>query len=657
MKKEGLRRTINLSSRQILAWVLPFLAAAALYTWTVRLPFFSDDVLHFRYATQVQTLNIWTKPDITGIYYRPIVNFILHVGLVYGGVPLSAPIWHMVILWNHLLNLALVGALARALRLKTGAQVVAMLVFALFPFNAQAVVWVLAWFHPLVTTAVLAFCVAGLRFLNRQDAKFAKKRKRKEIGWIAAAWVVGGIAPFIHENGVLAVPLLGWLVLCRYGVRETRVRWKQLILVMLPPLLCTLLYFWLRRVLFNPVGEQAALGTYLFENMAVFAQGISFPLQFLAARLPFDGVTQAWLGFAAFVGIVCVVMVRTTHVSSLQRTVLAGLGWWVLASLPAALALTPIYVQLSERLLYVAAPGVALVYGALLGSDRARHALTLRVVRVVTVLGIVVLSLGFIVGQNRLFEALGNGYREMSDLLREAEDVPTLLVNMPQQVDATSYTLPLTREHAFMLHEYLPLRDFVWLNTGREFSQLGAVVYPDILDTWEGYAPYFYSSGNLSVAQSDRVILFSLIGGQYRARLAGARVDEIEGMVADFGSVRLLSVTFAREGDFVRVELRWRRESDAEIPYVVFAHLLCQQELISQSDGAPVGNLYEFAAWQVGESWIDYRYLDLREGGTPDDCLALRVGLYRRDDGTRALATDATGNVMGEWVIVPVDSR
>src|SRR5689334_6395940 len=110
---------MNVKSNWVGAWrtmplhifvrLLPFLLAAVLYTWTVRLPFFSDDVLHFRYATQVQTLDIWTKPDITGIYYRPVVNFILHVSLTYLGIPLSAPIWHAVILWNQLLNIALVG--------------------------------------------------------------------------------------------------------------------------------------------------------------------------------------------------------------------------------------------------------------------------------------------------------------------------------------------------------------------------------------------------------------------------------------------------------------------------------------------------------------------------------------------------------------------
>jgi hypothetical protein len=629
----------------ILMRLLPFLLAAVLYTWTVRLPFFSDDVLHFRYATQVQTLDIWTKPDITGIYYRPVVNFILHVGLVYGGVPLSPSIWHTVILWNHLLNIALVGALARELRLSVGGQVVAMLIFAAFPFSAQAVVWVLAWFHPLAATAVLGFVVTGLRFLNHRDTENAEKIQRV---WLVAAWLIGGIAPFIHENGVLAVPLAGWLVLCLYGMRGTLTRWKQLTLLMIPPLLCALLYFVLRQVLFPPAPSSTPLGTYLVENLAAFAQGISFPFQFLAALLPFgDGVTKAWIGFSAFVFISIHLIFSAFSASRWFNRILAGAGWWMLASLPAVLVLTPIYVELSERLLYITAAGVALVYGAMLSSQKT-------VIKIALTLIILALSIGFIAENNRLFAALGNGYRQMSDLLRDADDVPTLLVNMPQQVDSTSYIMPLTREHAFMLHEYLALRDFVWLNTGREFSQLGAIVYPDILDIWQGYDAHFYTDGDLTVAQSERVILFRLIDGQYSAQLVGERVDASSDVVADFLNVRLVNVNFAREGNQVRVGLQWQRLDDSPIPYVVFAHLLCGETIITQSDGAPVAGLYDFSTWQVGETWMDYRYMALNDA--PQDCLALRVGLYRRDDGTRAEATDATGNVLGEWVIIPIEN-
>jgi hypothetical protein len=648
--------TLKLTQRtkplHIFTRLLPFLLAAFLYTWTVRLPFFSDDVLHFRYATQVQTLDIWTKPDITGIYYRPVVNFILHVSLNYAGVPLSAPIWHTVILWNHLLNIALVGALAHALRLKFSGQVIAMLIFAAFPFNAQAVVWVLAWFHPLAATAVLGFCVMGLKFFNHRGTKGT---------WLIAAWLIGGIAPFIHENGVLAVPLMGWLVLCLYGVRGTFSRWKKLALVMTPPLLFALLYFVLRQVLFPPAPASTPLGTYLVENLAAFAQGISFPLQFLAALLPFgDGVTKAWIGFIAFI-FLCILLYFSAVSVVLNTTswrfnrILAGAGWWALASLPAALALTPIYVELSERLLYITAAGVALVYGAMLGNGkRAQYIAPLQVIRGITLITILALSVGFIAENNRLFAALGSGYREMSALLRDADDVPTLLVNMPQQVDSNSYIMPLTREHAFMLHDYLALRDFVWLNTGREFSELGAIVYPDILDTWDGYSPHFYTDGDLTIAQSNRVILFRLIDGQYTAQLVGERTTSSNDVVADFSNVRLASVSFAQEGNQMRVGLRWQRLDAAPLFYVIFAHLLCGEAIISQSDGAPVANLYDFSTWQVNETWMDYRYMDVND--TPADCLALRVGLYRRDDGTRATATDSSGNIIGEWVIIPFES-
>ncbi|NWF68081.1 MAG: hypothetical protein HXY40_03260 [Chloroflexi bacterium] len=615
--------------------LLPFLLAAALYSWALRLPFFSDDVLHFRYATQVQTLDIWTKADITGIYYRPVVNFILHAALTCGGVPLQASFWHLLMVWNHLINIALVGALARALRLPAGGQIAAMLVFALYPFSAQAVVWVLAWFHPLATTAALAFCALALHVVRRRDARAA----------LSAAWLCAGIAPFIHENGVLAVPLLGVLALCRYGARGMLRRWRRLLLICLPPLLCALLYLGLRQAFFAPAPGQAPLGTSLLENLAVFAQGLSFPLQFAAARLPFGAQTNAWLGFVLWI-MVCVFFVVWR--SRVLRPLLASLGWWALASLPAALALTPIYVQLSERLLYIAAPGVALCYGAL-WSIKTRPAL--RALKWAALAAILGLSLLFVREQNALYAALGAGYQQMRALL--TDERPTLLVNMPQQMDAAGYALPLTRVHAFMLHDYLALRDFVWLNTEREFAQIGALVRPDLAQRVPGYALVYYGDDGLRIADSARVILFEFVDGAFAARLVGERAQASDAAIADFGGgVRLEAAAFTRAGATLQAALRWRRLENLPFPYVAFVHLLCGETLIAQADGAPIGNLYDFAAWQPGETWLDYRQMTV--GAAPDECLRLRVGLYDRADNTRAPAADASANAIGEWVLVPV---
>src|SRR5690606_30390152 len=123
--------------------------------------------------------------------------------------------------WNHLLNVALVGALARVIGLRKNGIWTAQLLFAAYPFSPQAVVWVLAWFHPLILSALLLSALGGLYWLRRP----------RTIGWLCLAWGAGLLAPFIHENGVLAAPLTFWLLICTSNLKHP---WRRLALLLLP---------------------------------------------------------------------------------------------------------------------------------------------------------------------------------------------------------------------------------------------------------------------------------------------------------------------------------------------------------------------------------------------------------------------------------------
>src|SRR5690606_28294399 len=90
------------------------------------------------------------------------------------------------------------GVLAKQLRTNPFVQFMTMLLFAVFPFHYQVVVWVLAWFHSLVLLMILLTCAATLRYIQNP----------KEVGMLALAIFAGVLAPFIHENGLFATAIL-----------------------------------------------------------------------------------------------------------------------------------------------------------------------------------------------------------------------------------------------------------------------------------------------------------------------------------------------------------------------------------------------------------------------------------------------------------------
>lgn len=646
-------------TRSRLFVVVPLLITAWLYLPAVRLPFFSDDVLHFYYAANTSPIDIWTRPDVTQLYYRPLINYLLHLALVPLHGLLSAPYWHFVVVANHLINVALVGALARILRLGHSGQIVAMTLFGVFPFSVQAVVWILAWFHPFVTFCLLVAVIAGVRWM---------KSGRRH--WWIAACAAGLAAPFTHENGLLTAALFVMVAGMVFGMRGLLVRWRRGLAVLLPLTGFILLYFGIRTRVSPPSWSLPDLGEFLLPNLAIFAQGISYPMQAITARLAAAPLVEAGIG-VLLLAILCLSWWVRGGVA--VRAALTGLLWWAGASLPAAVGLPSGYLTLSERLLYVVAPGVALFFG---GLAQVVHPVRRGIAAGVIV--VIVMGSGLLIRDyQHLYAVMGSGYRAIIEATKDDQKA-VLLVNAPLQIDSERYVFPYTRVHAFMLHEYVNLDHFFWLNTGQMTERFFGVEFPPAASTWPGYATHFFGSvvseGDLhaQIRAAERVVLFILAGTpsdpsakQVNAHVVGDRANSAiransrTAFVVDFDhTVRLEAVTFERVDEHtLRAGLWWVKLNDTPLPHIAFVHLICGDQIVDQVDAAPLGGLYGFAAWSPDESWIDYRDLHT---STPledeaDTCLHLRVGLYERETGIRAAVSDVQGHAMPvEWVTLPV---
>lgn len=603
--------------------LIPLLLAAWLYLPSVRLPFFWDDVIHLRYVSEVSSREILTDPARVG-YYRPVVNLILQLPFALDAHPFPL-VWHLLVVWNHLLNVALVGALCRHARLGQGTTVVAMLIFAAFPFSFQAVIWVLAWFHPLATSLILLACLAGVRYVRRP-------RRR---GMLLLAWLAGGAAPFVHENGVLAAPLT--LLVITFARADFKPSLRRSLQLLLPMLAAAGVYcLILLGLAVLGAGERAAWADRGF-NAAYFAQGLTFPVQFVVGRFS-ERAGAVWLGAAVF-ALGAALLARREG----GRWIAFGLAWFLLASLPAALLLRQDYTTNAPRLLYLGAVGAAIGYGLIFRPDpRSRQKTGL----ILGLLALVLLfSIRFVRERMGLHLALAAGYADLRE--SAAGEGSTLVVNAPLWVDTEDHTFPLGKMGAIFLTNYFGLDDFLWANTGRDDLTLETVYFYPSLALWEGHVSglkgiYMIDWGTMQgyIRPHDRVIVFGIEEDRFTARLVGRRGIFWRNLQADFNNgIRLEGVSLSRSPHGqVTLHLNWTRLADRFIPQVMFLHLLCDGQIIDQFDGSPLANLYTFGVWEVGEAWEDLHLLET--GDAPPACLHLRIGLYDPRTGERSRLPD-----------------
>jgi hypothetical protein len=610
--------------------LIPLLLTAGLYTHGVRLPFFSDDIPTQRYLTQASFEDIWLRMDMNGTYYRPFAN------LFYKYVPLDAPLWHMLMLWTQMFNVALSGALVKSLRLPVRVQFASMLIVAVFPFSAQAVLWVGAGFHLLLTLLVLLAMIGVLRGLNHPP-------------WAVVGSVAGFLAPFAHESGILTVLLCLIMVWGVYGWGMLK-HWRTLLPISVFIALGAVVY-WLLRA--NAL-ESSVLGfdtTRLIPNVAFFSQGFSLPLQFVAGLIEGDAVVRAGIASVIMLGFASVVFWRIQRL----RLGLALLGWMAVSLAPAYVLLHPDYVAYGERLMSVAIPAMAIFLALMLEIVQWR-------LRLIVLIALCMPMALFGMEYSFLHHWQNVPYQRLFQELRGLPDANArvLFINLPSQIESIHTPLPLTRANSGLLTDWLELRDFLWLNTElREFPNTTRVYIPELYPQLDGYRQRVYGTIPLSytelgnLVQANEVVYRSyLVNGQLWLDNLGQRVPSFNPSVVFDNTIGLgdISIQHLAEGR-IRVALTWVKLTETNPNITPFVHLLCDGEQIGQVDGDPIDNVYGFSLWQNDEAWQDIRYAVL--DSATSECLQVRVGMYDRLSGERTSVTQDGVIVPDGFVILP----
>ncbi|MCL4252539.1 MAG: hypothetical protein KJ043_02020 [Anaerolineae bacterium] len=617
----------------------PLLLAIGLYGYVVYLPFFLDDGLLFeiilRPPNSPLSWEIWGG-SMTFAYYRPLVFTVWEINQSLMGGGRFDPIG---LHWLNLMLYGMTGVILGAF-IRRVAKIWALpyrhtlggligIIFVIFPFNYNAVMWVASMFHiaSAFGTVVALWCVVMV---------FDKSNK-----WLLGAWLGVFIATFSHENGVLLAPIIGLLIIGISGrkMMTHRPTMIRALVLYIPILLIIGIYWWL----LNTVPRGASPLTILWDDIpnsfALFLQTFAYPIMgaYRKITLADESISMLWiLGLATLIPAFLFIVWQSRKMGIIA---LFGVMWFIIASAPSIAFLSTDYVRGSWRLMLFASVGIALFWGmfiiALWRSGKIG-----RVVMILFIGWSAFMSLDFL-GQRQHEAILQANYNDkLQTLIQIYTQGKPLVVNAPSFLASTTdqQWLP-TRETGVMFHaEYINHAQVFRAQTGYDFPRIETTIDYDIFGAppTQNFAPYT----TLGVSKIEAVKNASDIyvtfwdGEQFRPMfVGGAGYGGSNEPIALFPDVSIaLTETSAERTTpyMLQFRTRWRVDNPPSDLIFLVLDAFCDGERVGQSIGAIWGGTYAFHHWSAGEIQTDFRDVGLIRD-VPDDCLSLQVSLIDWD--------------------------
>jgi hypothetical protein len=647
-----------------------------LYAPTLDLLLFWDDVPHMQWLDAQQDGHYWISS--AGFpFYRPATFAVwdtLHA-LLGQHDPLAL---HLLSVTLHIANALLVSGLARRLSGRWTAGLWAGFIFVAFPFSYQAVIPTAAHFHLLQLFGLLSAAWLLLDWVTSEQTSYW----RLITAWLLAFWGI-----FSHENGILAPLLVGGILLA--GQTNTfqwhwRKIWQEtdfrrIVIAITPIGIISAIYGVIWQIVPKANEETGLKLDALDAKIGQTMQSIGFPLAafFQEQFQPEDG-KQVALASGAIVLVILLGWLaigwrqyfknQQTSRSPLFTGTLALL-WIPLVMLPAWLFLDVNYLLGSPRLQYLASAGIAWAWGSVLGQPFGKEAtrpwkLTGWATGAIATGICLWVAVPFVIARvdehreiNQIYRAVGE--KAVAPPRDGMQDKPVrlLMVNGPAYLAPRDSTFLLGSEGSTYLPDFINLGDFLVLNQFAEPDELVAHnrraddVVPDTQEIFSVTAAHL---DRASISEYDIVTRVMQLEGELLAPVVGKQVQPSDSgkQEGNFGNgVVLTNTNFdVYEDGILRLKLGWH-VTQAELPFVeVFVHLLCDGQLVTQADGPPIGKLYRHNLWPAGESWQDYRYIELPDN-QDKECLAAFVGLYPDPEtGGRFLLPDGH-----DGVIIPLE--
>lgn len=339
----------------LISHCLVILLAFAVYANTIQLVLLHDDALNLQFIQPHSLFSLFLTGTLGGATGRPAANMFWVFTRDWFGwfSPALIHFWNLAF---HILNTALVinlaNALARRMDFRSGAfPIAAGLIFALFPWSYQAVIWAGAIYHPVMAGFGLAAVVIALRAPRRV--------------WLAAPLAL--LAGLSHEAGFIFSGLMALLpAACAILQRRKPPALPALVGGLCAGALILLRFVSLQNSATAQLVTRQEISASLLPNTAYFAQAMAL---WLGAWLrPVIGLPeQRELIILACFALVTLGALAATRPPA-RRLALLGLGWWALVAIPFVFMLPSVYVAQGPRLLYASSVGVALVWSAAFSS-------------------------------------------------------------------------------------------------------------------------------------------------------------------------------------------------------------------------------------------------------------------------------------------------
>jgi len=598
------------------------------YAYCLRLPLFFDDLPIISWLSGRGIGELWLGQD--GGYYRPLAYLVYALGrrLPPNLAPVALHAASLILLWISALLLA---SLVNRVSAEPAVALSAGVMLPFYPLLSQAIPWVTAMVHPLALT----LCLAGARLvLSASSSRYPRLCMVSALLAIAAA-------PLAHESGAVAGTLALGFVILTHGFS-----WRWL----LTPLLgigTNVAVLAARSALPGTASASFAGLSDWYANAMYFCQGLLYPLG-RAVRLA--TIHLGWHDLSLYAVLSLAIVggaLATARERSDRRLLLAGLLWWALGAMPAALSLRFADLYIAPRLYTLCAPGAVMFWAALL--HQISGLLRLPAIRKATygVLTVLLLLAGgsYLRQQRQLYLSLTGLYDGIMDACTAQGRGSQLgLINLPRGLFREDRTFALTTDDVLFIPHYSNLTEFLAVN-GAACSAEVATVASLSVET----EPIWLAQGDtlgpeklrLFARQHDALYLSRPVGvsGGWELVASGAILsatgEPCEMAAFEPGPLLCAAEIVPVAQGIWQLALEWlaRDPQDA----TVFVHVVdASGALVAQADGAPVSGALPFSALIPGDRVLDIRRLDI----PPEALLPARVylGLYLGDQRHPVLA-------------------
>ena len=637
---------------------------------------FHDDVVNALWMRGYSTITIFAPYTFGGAWARPLANALwLFVRDRFSYFDPAAI--HSLNVIFHVISTMLVGAMiARITRqivpvIQLGdvgsgrvgykwpstvyiTAAIAALLFGLYPFSFQTVLWAGAIYHPVM----VAFGLLAL-WLSLTPTPNATTRVISLLALLFSA--------LSHDVGFQFAVVVVWVHMALAWIKRRRLNSFTMIQALVVIALALLYRVLLQRqtgdihnVTLQPIAS-------VFKNLIVFMQGWVYILV-----IPL----RQWLGLtddAPQLIVALFVISVLLGLWALHRARIAAmgvilLGIWLILSVPNLLLLDEAYVRFGPRLLYSSTIAVVGYWALLLAMLMQLRWLW----RGLVLMGVLVLSIWcirYIDMRLRETERLTPGLRMLSDQVSHSfQGTDIVLINMPWW-NAPSNPSFWVGAEGMPLFQHLGAPAWTWV--GMQTRQLGPETVAYGVERETSYVSHIPSRGQFTDwvygtpgdelddaalrarlfadLQTERYINRFVYDppGVRMQRLAQMRRSAL-GWVTQYTYKDEENALYAgaanvyRCGDVVQLGLDWRISETLKSDLAVFVHgVNTAGEQVLVADADPVGGYLPLNHWPAPLSIFEIR--EIRVPSDVHDLRAIQIGIYRRDNGQHLVVTRADG--------------